>query len=181
MKYLRKNEEIRSLAVRVFGLEGETLGLLPIEKAIQMAREAGTDLVEVSPKATPPVCKLMDYGKYLYRLKKQDQHQKKQTKKTQVKGIRLGISTGEHDLEVKKNQAKKFLEDRHVVKVVTIYRGREMQHRNLGRDRMLEFAKSLSEYADIESPPRFAGFQTVMVLAPKKKISVPPAKSPTLP
>lgn len=181
LKFLRKNEEIRSLAVRVIGEENEKLGLMPIEKALALAREAGTDLVEVSPKAVPPVCKVMDYGKYLYRLKKQEQHQKKGAKKTQVKGIRLGISTGEHDLEVKRKKALDFLKDRHLVKVVTIFKGRELQHKNLGREKMLEFAKSLQDVADMDSPPRFAGFQTVMVLAPKKAVAVRPNNQPVIP
>ncbi len=133
-----------------------------------MARELDSDLVEVSPKSTPPVCKIMDYGKYLYKLKKQDQRQKKNTKKTEVKGVRLGMNTETHDLEVKRKKAIEFLQDRHIVKVVTIFRGREMQHRDMCREKMFEFAKSLSEYADIDSPPKNAGYQTIMILAPKK-------------
>lgn len=168
MKTLRKNEEIKALAVRVIGDEGEQLGLLPIEKALAAAEERGTDLVEVSPKANPPVCKLMDYGKYLYRLKKQEQQHKKNTKKTEVKGIRIGLSTGVHDIEVKKKQAIKFLGERNLVKVVIIFRGRELVHKELGKEKMYEFAKELEEYADIESKPKHSGYQTVMVLSPKK-------------
>lgn len=168
MKTLRKNEEIRSLAVRVIGVEGEQLGLLPVEKALALAREAGTDLVEVSPKATPPVCKIMDYGKYLYKLRKQDQQQKKNTKKTEVKGIRLGISTGEHDLEVKRKKAREFIDERNLVKVVIIFKGRELMHKELGRQKMYDFAKSLEDVAEIDSHPKHAGYQTVMVLSPKK-------------
>lgn len=168
MRALRKNEEIRSLAVRVIGLNGEQYGLLPIEKAIALAKEADTDLVEVSPKATPPVCKIMDYGKHLYKIKKQDQQQRKNTKKTEVKGIRLGISTGEHDLEVKRKKAREFIEDRNLVKVVIIFKGRELMHKDLGRQKMIDFAKSLEDVADIDSPPKHAGYQTIMVLCPKK-------------
>lgn len=134
-----------------------------------MAKEAETDLVEVSPKANPPVCKIMDYGKYLYKLKKQDQHQKRSTKKTTVKGIRLSIGTSDHDLETKRKQAQHFLEEKNIVKVVTIFRGREMAHKDLGRQKMLEFADSLKEISDMESEPKNAGFQTVMMLSPKKK------------
>lgn len=168
MRALRKNEEIRSLAVRVIGPNGEQYGLLPIEKALALAQDAETDLVEVSPKATPPVCKIMDYGKYLYKLKKQDQQQRKNTKKTEVKGIRLGVSTGEHDLEVKRKKAREFIEERNLVKVVIIFKGRELMHKELGREKMLEFAKSLADVADIDSPPKHSGYQTVMVLCPKK-------------
>lgn len=168
LKKLRKNEAIRALAVRVIGDEGEQLGLMPIEKALEMAREAETDLVEVSPKANPPVCKMLDYGKYLYKLKKQEQQQKKNTKKTEVKGVRIGLSTGQHDLDVKIKQAKKFLEQRNLIKVVIIFKGRELMHKALGREKMLEFAESLKDLADIESPPKHSGYQTVMMLAPKK-------------
>lgn len=168
MKTLRRNEEIKALAVRVIADDGEQLGLMPIEKALTTAEERGTDLVEVSPKANPPVCKLMDYGKYLYKLKKQDQQQKKKSKKTEVKGIRIGLSTGEHDLEVKRKQAKKFLENRNLVKVVIIFKGRELAHKALGKEKMQEFADSLSEYADVDSPPKHSGYQTVMMLSPKK-------------
>ncbi|MGE3278393.1 MAG: translation initiation factor IF-3 [Candidatus Altimarinota bacterium] len=168
MRALRKNEEIRSLAVRVIGFNGEQLGLMPIEKALSLAKEYDTDLVEVSPKAAPPVCKIMDYGKYLYKLKKQDQQQKKNTKKTEVKGIRLGISTGEHDLEVKRKKAREFIDDRNLVKVVIIFKGRELMHKDLGREKMFDFAKSLEDVADIDTPPKHSGYQTVMVLCPKK-------------
>lgn len=168
MKKLRKNEEIKALAVRVIGDEGEQLGLMPIEKALEMAREAETDLVEVSPKANPPVCKLLDYGKYLYKLKKQDQQQKKNTKKTEVKGVRIGLSTGQHDLEVKIKQARRFLEARNLVKVVIIFKGRELMHKALGREKMDEFAEMLKDIADVDSPPKHSGYQTVMMLAPKK-------------
>jgi len=170
LKRLRKNTEIRALAVRIIGKDDEQLGLMPIEKALATAEEQGTDLVEVAPKANPPVCKLMDYGKYLYKLSKQDQQQKKRTKKTEVKGVRLGLSTGEHDLEVKRKQAIKFLKNRCLVKVAMIFKGREMAHKNLGRENMLAFAKSLEEYADVENTPKDGGYQIVMILAPKKSI-----------
>jgi translation initiation factor IF-3 len=168
LRALRKNEEIRSLAVRVIGLNAEQLGLMPIEKALSLAKEADTDLVEVSPKATPPVCKIMDYGKHLYKIKKQDQQQRKNTKKTEVKGIRLGISTGEHDLEVKRKKAREFIDERNLVKVVIIFKGRELMHKDLGREKMYQFAKSLEDVADIDSHPKHAGYQTIMVLSPKK-------------
>lgn len=168
MKTLRKNEEIKALAVRVIGEDAERLGLMPIEKALSLAAEQETDLVLVSPKSNPPVCKLMDYGKYLYKLKKQEQQHKKNTKKTEVKGVRIGLATGEHDLEVKRKQAKKFLKNRNLVKVVIIFKGRQLMHKALGREKMIEFAQSLDEYADVDSPPKHSGYQTIMFLAPKK-------------
>ncbi len=152
----------------------EQLGLMPIEKARALAEERETDLVEVSPKSNPPVCKLMDYGKYLYRMKKQEQQHKKSSKKTEVKGIRLGVSIGDHDLEVRRKQAAKFLRDRHSLKVVIIFRGRELMHKDLGREKMFEFAESLKDLADIDSPPKHSGYQTVMMLAPKKSTKESP-------
>ncbi|MDF2379381.1 MAG: translation initiation factor IF-3 [Candidatus Gracilibacteria bacterium] len=170
MKRLRKNNEIRTLAVRVIGPDMEQLGLMPIEKAKALAKERGTDLVEVSPKAQPPVCKLMDYGKYLYKIKKQDQAQKKKVKKTEVKGVRLGLSTGEHDLEVKRKAAIKFLCQKHLVKVAMIFKGREMAHKSLGKERMISFAESLSDFAIVENTPKDGGYQIVMILSPAKDI-----------
>ena len=165
---LRKNTEIRAPAVRVIGVEGEQLGLMAIEKALSYVDiDAGVDLVEVSPKEAPPVCKLMNYGKYLYKLKKLDQQQKKHVKKTAVKGIRIGMSTGDHDLEFKLKQAEKFLHEKHLVKVVILFKGREASHKDLGVQKMKAFAMALAKVADVDSFPKFAGFQMVMVLKPK--------------
>lgn len=177
LKKLRRNFEIRALAVRVIGEKsdqsdpdrrGGQAGVMPREKAIEYAASLGLDLVEVSPKALPPVCKVMDYGKYLYKLKKLDQHQKKSSKQTEVKGVRLGLSTGLHDLEVKARSAEKFLKGKNIIKVSLIFKGREAAHADLGREKMLQFAGLLHEVADMEGQPRMQGQQMHMILNPKK-------------
>ena len=140
---------------------------MPVEKARQMAEEAEQDLVEVSPKAVPPVCKIMDYGKYLYKLNKVEQKQKKSQIKTEVKGVRLGFNTGQHDLDFKVKRAKEFLGKRNLVKVALILKGREMAYKSIALDKMREFAKSLEEDAVIDSPPKAQGYQITMILKPK--------------
>jgi translation initiation factor IF-3 len=169
LKKLRRNQRIEALAVRVIGKDAEQLGVMPRERAIESAVALGLDLVEVSPKAQPPVCKIMDYGKYLYKIKKQDQLQKKMTKQTEVKGVRLGLNTGIHDLEVKAKRARKFLADKCLIKVSLIFKGREMAHRHMGKDKMLEFAEMLSDVAEPDLSPKMQGYQLNMMLTPKKQ------------
>jgi translation initiation factor IF-3 len=153
--------------VRLIGDEKEQLGVMPIEKARDMAQEAGLDLVEVSPKTMPPVCKIMDYGKYLYRLNKAEQKQKKGQIKTEVKGIRLGFNTGQHDLDIKLGRAKEFLGKKNLVKVALILKGREAAYKDLAKEKMREFAKSLENEAVVDSPPKAQGYQITMMLKPK--------------
>ena len=135
-----------------------------------MARAKGKnlDLVEVSPLSSPPVCKIMDFGTYLYSQKKKDKKQKKATKQTETKTIRLSIRTEIHDLEVKAKKARKFLEDRNTVKVVVIFRGREMAHGDLAESKMDEFFKLLEDIANIEQEPKRQGYQMTMILNPLK-------------
>lgn len=166
-KKLRTNSEIRALTVRLIGAEAEQLGVMPIEKALTLAEEANLDLVEVSPKIMPPVCKIMDYGKHLYKLQKQDKQQKKGQHKTEVKGVRLGFNTGEHDMEIKANQARKFISQRNLIKVSLILRGRELGYKDLAMKKIEEFGKKLSDVADIDTPAKPAGYQITMILKPK--------------
>jgi translation initiation factor IF-3 len=139
-----------------------------LSKAKAMAAEVGQDLVEVSPTAHPPVCKIMDYGKHLYKQKKQDQAQKKAQKQTEVKVIRIGIRTEEHDLNVKIKRAEKFLNARNLVKISLIFKGREAAHPELGYDKLKKFQESLEEIADVDTPPKRQGNNLMMILAPKK-------------
>jgi translation initiation factor IF-3 len=125
------------------------------------------DLVEVAPNANPPVCKIMDFGKFLYRQKKQEHKQKKSQKQGEVKGIRLSVRTGTHDLEVKANKAKEFLADRNVVKVALIMRGRELSHMELARDKMKTFMEMLADAGKVEEMPKKQGHNLIMVIAPK--------------
>jgi translation initiation factor IF-3 len=147
---------------------GEMLGEMTVEEALEKARKKEMDLVEVSPMSSPPVCKIMDFGTYLYNQKKKDKKQKKSQKQTETKTIRLSIRTGQHDMDVKAKQAKKFLEARNILKVVIIFKGREMAHGDLGLSKMDEFYKLLEDVATIEQAPKRQGYQMTMILNPIK-------------
>ncbi len=124
--------------------------------------------MEVAPKASPPVCKLMDYGKYLYRQKKIEQKHKKMQKQAEMKGIRLSLRIDQHDLETKIRQARGFLEDRNSVKVQLMFRGREAAHADLARQKLDFFSKSLQDVGQIEEPPKKQGTQMIMIIVPLK-------------
>lgn len=134
---------------------------------MQYAEDRDLDLVEVAPLAKPPVCKIMDYGNYLYELKKKLKGSKK-VKKTETKTIRLGMRTGIHDLQVKAKKARKFLEDRNLIKVVLIFRGREIAHQDLARKKMMEFFQLIEDISTIEQQPKRQGFQLMMLVNPLK-------------
>lgn len=148
--------------------EGENqVGIVALEKGLQMAREREMDLVEVAPNAKPPVCKILDFGKFLYRQKKQDQKQKKSQKQGEVKGIRLSMRTDTHDLEVKAAKATEFLKSRNLVKVALILRGRELSHMNLAYDKMKIFAEMLAQSGQIDEPAKKQGNNIIMIIIPK--------------
>lgn len=142
--------------------------MMKIGEAIEKAKSRGLDLVEVAPKNEPSVCKIMDYGTYIYEQKKKTKKNKKTQKQTEIKTIRLSIRTEIHDLEVKAKQARKFLNARHIVKVVIIFRGREMAHEDLGIEKMGKFQEMLSDIATTEQNPKKQGYQMIMVLNPIK-------------
>lgn len=137
------------------------------QEALKIAGERELDLVEVAPLAKPPVCKIMDYGTYLYDLKKKKKNQKK-VKKTETKTTRLSIRTDIHDLEVKARQARKFLEERNLIKAVVIFRGREITHKNLAVDKLNEFYKMIEDICVVDQSPKQQGFQMIMILKPLK-------------
>jgi len=137
-------------------------------KALQLAKDLELDLVEVAPKAQPPVCKIMDYGKYLYQQEKVERKQKKSQKKTEVKGVRIGFKTGAHDLEVRAKQARKFLEERNLVKVTLLFKGREIVYAEMAKGKMEDFRKQLEDISDLEQPPKRHGHTLTMILTPKK-------------
>ncbi len=166
-KQLRINRQIRVPTVRMIDERDEQLGIKSIEEALRLAEEKGLDLVEVAPKANPPVCKILDYGKYLYRLNKQEQKQKKAQKQGEIKGIRMTFRIDQHDLETKINRAKEFIEDRCSVKVVLVFRGRETAHSNLARGKMDQFLEALKDIAQVEEPPKMQGNQLIMIVPPK--------------
>ncbi|MBI5411886.1 translation initiation factor IF-3 [Candidatus Peregrinibacteria bacterium] len=162
------NAEIRVPEVLLINEGGETVGTVATPQALQMASEKGLDLVEVAPLAKPPVCKILDFGNFVYKQKKLEKKQKRQQKQVEPKTIRLSIRTDTHDLETKARQTQKFIEKRHVIRVVLIFRGREMAHRDLGIEKMNLFYKMLESVATIEQAPKLQGNQLLMILNPIK-------------
>ena len=161
------NEEIRDKEVRVIDTDGTMLGVMPTEKAMELATEKKLDLVNISPNAKPPVCKILDYGKYRYELQKKEKEARKKQKTTQVKEIRLSTFIEEHDVQVKANTASKFLKDGDKVKVSLRFRGRERDYKDKGMAVMQSFAEIVSEVGIVEKKPVFEGRSLTMVLGPK--------------
>ena len=163
------NGEIRCKEVRLVDLDGEPIGVVPIEEALDRAIKAGVDLVEISPNAEPPVCRIMDFGKFLYEKSKSQKGQKKKQKQVQIKEIKFRPGTDEGDYQVKLRNLIRFLEDGDKAKVTLRFRGREMAHQDLGMNVLERVKSDLEELAVVESFPRVEGRQAVMMLAPKKK------------
>lgn len=147
--------------------EGTQVGIIPLAKALSIASEFGLDLVEVSPNSSPPVCKIMDYGRYKYELTKKQQEAKKKQSSFQLKEIKVRPKTGEHDLYVKLGHIKRFLEKKDKVKVTVVFRGREITLSQLGRELLEKIAEETSELASVEQMPKFEGRTMVMILSPK--------------
>ena len=154
--------------VRLIDEADNQLGNKTIEEALQIAEEHGMDLVEVAPKANPPVCKILDYGKYLYRQNKIEQKHKKMQKQGEMKGIRISYSIDKHDLETKIRQAADFLKGRNSVKVTLMFKGREASHSDIGRQKLLQFLEGIKEVGQVEEMPKQQGNTMFMVLVPNK-------------
>lgn len=171
----RINHQIRISPVRLIGAENTQVGIVEIEEARRMAKEAGLDLVEVSPDARPPVCKIMDYGKYKYDRAKKMKKNKAASRAQELKQIRLGrsVKIDPHDVEIRVAQARKFLLAGHKVQITQRFRGREITHKELGLDRLDEVAKALSDVAKIETPPKMLGRQASMTMAPDPRLTKP--------
>ena len=161
------NKNIRAKEVRVIDPDGEQLGVVPTYKALAIAGDHGLDLVEVSPNANPPVCEIMDYGRYKYEQTKKQQEAKKKQSTFQVKEIKIRPKTGEHDLNTKLNHIRRFIDKKDKVKVTVIFRGREITLSNRGRELLLLLAERAEEFASVEQSPKFEGRSMTMVLAPK--------------
>jgi len=162
----RANERIRALDVQVIGSGGNNLGTLPLKKAIDMAKAEGLDLIEISPNANPPVCKIMDIGKYKYDLQKKANQAKKKQKVVSLKELKLRPGTEIHDYNFKLKNAKKFLSKGDKVKFTVKFKGREMQHIQLGKDLMNRIIEDTKDVGKIETPPKFEGKQMIMVVQP---------------
>lgn len=166
-KELTINEAIKFKEVRVIDSDGSQLGILPIAKALDAAYAKEMDLVNISPNATPPVCKIMDYGKYRFEQAKREKEARKNQKTIEIKEIRLGLSIDVHDFETKGNHAIRFLNDGNKVKVSIRFRGRELGHPEIGLDTMKRFAEYCSDAASVEKPAKMEGRNMIMFLAPK--------------
>ena len=158
------NERIRVPEVRLIDENGDQVGVIPTDDARSRAREAGLDLVEVAPDARPPVCRLMDYGKYKYEQRKKQQKAREKQHRIRIKGIRLRPKTDEHDFQVKLKRARKFLEQGNKVQVTLLFRGREMAHIDLGRNLLLRFAEELAELSTVERMPKMEGRRMTLLL-----------------
>ncbi len=161
------NREIKATEVRVIDPEGNQLGVLPVQLALANAEERGLDLVEVSPNAKPPVCKIMDYGRYKYQQDKKQQEARKKQSTFQLKEIKLRPKTDIHDLEIKLGHLKKFIEKKNKVKVTLMFRGREITMTERGRSVLQTVAEKTAEYAVVEQQPKMEGRIMTMVLGPR--------------
>ena len=166
-KELTINEAIKFKEVRVIDSEGSQLGIMPIEKALEAAYAKDLDLVNISPNAVPPVCKIMNYGKYRFEQAKTEKEAKKNQKVIEIKEIRLGLGIDLHDFETKGNHAIRFLKDGNKVKVSIRFRGRELGHPEIGLETMSRFAEYCSEYCTVEKAAKMEGRNMLMFLAPK--------------
>ncbi|ADE16258.1 translation initiation factor IF-3 [Nitrosococcus halophilus Nc 4] len=165
---MRLNEEITTPEVRLIGVEGEQIGIVSIEEALRVAEEAGRDLVEIAPQAQPPVCRIMDYGKYLFEESKKRQAARKKQKQIQIKEVKFRPGTEEGDYQVKLRNLVRFLKEGDKAKVSLRFRGRELAHQELGLKLLERVRDDLAEYGTVEQNPKREGRQMVMVLAPKK-------------
>jgi len=164
---LRTNEKITASEVRVISSNGKQLGIISIREALNHAEDEGFDLVEVSPDANPPVCKIVDYGKLKYKEQKSKKEAKKKQKTIEVKEIKMRPGIDKHDYEVKIKALSKFIGGGNKVKVSMRFRGREMEHQNIGLDLLKKLTEQVSEYAKVEVPPKTEGKQIMLVLVPQ--------------
>lgn len=153
--------------MRLIDENEKQVGLVSIEKALMLAKQAALDLVEVAPNANPPVCRIMDFGKFLYKQKKIEQSQRKAGKKREVKGIRLSMRTDTHDMEIKAQKTIAFLKERNPVKISLILRGREMAYQDLAREKMKEFSLLIGDHGELEMDVKRQGFTLTMMYRPK--------------
>ena len=168
-KRVRRNEEIISSEVRVIGANGEQVGILPIEEAREAASSIGLDLVEVAPNSEPPVCRVMDYGKFVFEQNKKAQSARRKQKQIHVKEVKFRPGTEEGDYQVKLRNLIRFLTQGDKTKVTLRFRGREMAHQELGAELLKRVQMDLAEYGSVEQYPQLEGRQMVMIIAPRKR------------
>ncbi|RJP21998.1 MAG: translation initiation factor IF-3 [Candidatus Abyssobacteria bacterium SURF_5] len=163
----RVNERVRARSIRLIGADGEQVGVVTADEGLRQARELGLDLVEVAPKATPPVCRIMDYGKYKYEQSKRAKEAKKHQHVINVKEMKFRPKTEEHDYQFKLKHIQKFLAEGNKTKVTVMFRGREMVHTELGKKVLERLIQETQDIASVEQPPRLEGRNMTIVLAPK--------------
>ena len=166
-KELQINEQIRDKEVRVVDSDGTQLGILPIRQAMDLADQRNLDLVKIAPQTKPPVCKIIDYGKFRFEQSKREKEQRKNQRIVEIKEVRLSLNIDTHDFETKKNHAVRFISEGNKVKASIRFRGREMGHPELGQEIMKRFADAMSEVANVEKPAKLEGRTMLMFLAPK--------------
>ena len=163
----RINDDIRNAQIQLIDQAGQNIGTVETMVAIRMAQEAGMDLVEISPNTTPPVCKIMDYGKYKYSVQKKTAEARKRQKTVEIKEIKLRPMIDDHDYDVKMRAMQRFFEEGDKVKITLRYRGREMAHQDIGTRLLDKIKNDVAELAKVEQDAKFEGRQVVMVLAPR--------------
>ena len=161
------NEQIRDREIRLIGEDGQQLGIMSSREAMKIAREAELDLVKIAPQAKPPVCKIMDYGKYRFEQSKREREIRKNQKVIEVKEVRLSATIEDHDVDVRVKNAIKFLQDGNKVKVTIRFRGRQITHSEIGREVMHDFAERIKEYGTIDKQPTIEGRNMSMFISPR--------------
>ena len=174
-KQLRINEQIRLSPIRLIDDNDQQVGIIELDDAKRRAREVGLDLVEVSPMSRPPVCKIMDYGKWKYQQKKKEQKARSHSKQSELKEVRLRPKIDDHDLGIKIEKAREFLSEGDKVQFTMLFRGREASHRDLAMQMMVEMRDKLASVSKVEAEPKFMGKRMTMVLAPDRKPKAPQA------
>jgi len=170
-RFIRMNERIRAREIRVIDADGNQLGVMPPFEALKKAREQNLDLVEISPTANPPVCRIMDYGKFLYEQEKKDRAAKKNQKQIVLKEVKFSVNVDEHDYVTKRNHVLRFLDEGDKVKASLRFRGREMAHQNLGRNVLERLIKEVGEKGIVEFRPRMEGNTMHAIIAPPRQIA----------
>lgn len=166
-KELQINEQIRDREIRLVDSDGSQLGVMPLQKARELAEQLNLDLVKIAPQATPPVCKIIDYGKFRFEQSKREKEQRKNQRTVEIKEVRLSLNIDTHDFETKRNHAVRFIGEGNKVKASIRFRGREMGHPELGQEIMRRFAESMADVANVEKPAKLEGRTMLMFLAPK--------------
>lgn len=164
---LQINEQIRDKELRVIDSDGNQLGIMSLRQALEIAEQKNLDLVKIAPQANPPVCKIIDYGKYRFEQAKREKEARKNQRVVEIKEVRLSLNIDTHDFETKRNHALRFISEGNKVKVSIRFRGREMGHPELGQEIMQRFAGAMSEVANVEKPAKLEGRTMLMFLAPK--------------